>query len=153
MVAGSTRAAILLVTLFLAASCGGDAPSAAPVEITGPPPAGFVARLTDDSRPLPDGRVAWHTSWELCWDRYPGALSYELETVTGEGVSPRLRTQPDACLRVEAAAGEDPPEAVAPRRSMLLALQEGQLAYRVRAVLGGPRRSPWSPPYAVGDTT
>ncbi len=120
------------------------------MEVVGPPPQNLVARLDDDQHATPGGDVAWRTWWGLCWDPYPGATSYELQAVTGEGASPRLRSQLDECLRVEAAAGEAPPDSVAARRATSLAVQEGQLAYRVRAVLDGGRRSEWSAPQAVG---
>ncbi|MGH9224758.1 MAG: hypothetical protein ACRD2W_13505 [Acidimicrobiales bacterium] len=89
----------------------------------------------------------------MCWAAYPGARSYELQVVTAEGVSPKVRPEDGHCVRIEAAAGEDPADLVPGRRSLLLALQEGQLAYRVRAVLDGTRRSPWSDVLAVGRPT
>lgn len=153
MVAGPTRLAhiAVLALVALAPACG-RSPSDGPVEVIGPPPQHLVAHLDDERHVLPDGRVAWQAWWVLCWDDYAGASSYEVQTVTGEGVSPRLRRQTEVCIRTEAAAGEDPPESVDARRATLLALQEGQLAYQVRAVLDGGRRSEWSAPQAVGST-
>jgi hypothetical protein len=136
--------------MLLAAAC-----SRSPVtmEIAGEPPEDIVASLEDEVRPIAGGRVAWRTWWSMCWAAYPGARSYELQVLTGEGISPRLRRADGRCVRIEAVAGEDPGDIVPERRSMLLALQEGQLAYQVRAVLDGSRRSPWSEPFPVGRAT
>ncbi len=151
MVAGRTRIALIVLIAFAPASCGGNPPTPL-VEDAGPPPQHLVARLDDERHVLADGRIAWRTWWELCWDDYPEATAYEVQTVTGEGTSPRLRRQTGECIRTEAAAGEDSPETVDARRELLLTLQAGQLAYRVRAVLDGDRRSEWSPAQAVGST-
>jgi hypothetical protein len=86
----------------------------------------------------------------LCWDPSPGAVAYELLTLTGEGASPRLRRQADRCLRVEAAAGDGPAEERPARRAAQLAAQQGQLAFQVRSVPARGEPSEWSPAVAVG---
>ena len=115
-----------------------------------PPVEGLVAALEDEVREFSGGRIAWATYWKLCWAAYPGATAYELETLTGEGSSRKLRRQAERCLRIEAAKGENDKSQGLVRRDLLLALQAGQLAYRVRAVLDDHRVSAWSRPMAVG---
>ena len=127
-------------------------PPAAPMA-TRAPPGGLVTRLEDQVRDLPGGRIAWRTDWVLCWDPYPGAVAYELQALTSEGASPRLNRQVGPCLRLEAAAAENQRRQGLRGRQMLLALQLGQLAYRVRAVLDNQQRSQWSDPVAVGAAT
>lgn len=145
-----TRAAATLVLMLLLTSCG--LPSGA-LRVAQPQVRGLVATLEDEVRDLPGERIAWATYWKLCWQSYPGAKGYELETLTGEGASPKLRRQSEPCLRIEAAAGENEKSRGLLNREVLLALQSGQLAYRVRAVLDGNRVSEWSPPLAVGEAT
>jgi hypothetical protein len=130
-------------TLALAA-CRGS-PDAGP---PGPAPTGLVATLEDEVGP----GGSWRTSWVLCWDASPGAVAYELRTVTGEGASPTLRRQTDRCLRVEAAAGDGPPEERPGRRAVQLAAQQGQLAFQVRSVPAHGPPGEWSPARAVGST-
>ncbi len=88
---------------------------------------------------------SWRTSWVLCWDAAPGAVAYELRTVTGEGTSPKLRRQTDRCLRIEAAAGDGPAEERPARRAAQLAGQQGQLAFQVRSVPAHGPAGEWSP--------
>ena len=123
-------------------ACTGAADAGPP----GPAPTGLVATLEDEA----GAAGSWRTWWVLCWDAYPGAVAYELKTVTGEGASPKLRRQTDRCLRVEAAAGDGPPEERPARRAAQLAVQQGQLAFQVRGVPGDGPPGEWSPPVAVG---
>ncbi len=91
--------------LLLPTSC---ASSEAPEVVSGPPVEGLSATLKDEVRNLPVDRIAWSTYWELCWEPYPGAEAYELETLTGEGeASGELRRQEENCFRIKAAAGEN----------------------------------------------
>jgi hypothetical protein len=137
--------------LLLPTSC---ASSEAPEVVRGPPVEGLTATLEDEVRDLPGGRIAWSTYWELCWEPYPGAEAYELKTLTGEGeVSGELRRQEENCFRIKAAAGENEKSEGLKTRDVQLALQQGQLAYRVRAVLGGGRVSEWSKAVPVGQET
>ena len=142
---------LLAVGLFLA-SCGRGATPARVPQVVPTPVGALVGSLEDESRDLPDGRVAWHTYWRLCWGAYPGATAYELQARTGEGVSPQLRRQDGTCFRLEAAAGEDTKADLPRSRTIQLSTQSGQLAYRVRAVLGPDRVSAWSESLAVGTT-
>lgn len=112
-----------------------------------------MATLEDEVRELPGERIAWSTHWKLCWESYPEAKAYEIQTLTGEGASRRLRRQSERCLRIEAAAGENDKGLGLLNREVLLALQSAQLAYRVRAILHDNRVSEWSPPMAVGQAT
>jgi hypothetical protein len=73
--------------------------------------------------------------------------------VTGEGTSRKLRRQQDTCLRIEAAARENAKGKGLVNRDLLLAMQSGQLAYRMRAVLDGNRVSEWSSVMMVGEVT
>lgn len=138
------------VWVLLVASC--DSPSSAQ-KVVGPPVRGLVATLEDEVSELPGGRIAWSTYWKLCWESYPGAKSYELQPLTSEGISPKLRRQSDRCFRIEAAAGENEKSQGFVNRKLLLALQSGQLAYRVRAILDKKSVSEWSPSIAVGELT
>lgn len=112
----------------------------------------MVATLEDEVRNLPEQRIAWSTFWKLCWEEYPGATGYELELLTSEGVSPKLRRQSARCFRIEVAAGENKRKEGMIHRDIQLALQKGQLACRVRAVFDAGRVSEWSSPVAVGET-
>lgn len=93
---------------------------------------------------------SWRTSWVLCWDPSPGAVAYELLTLTGEGASLRVRRQTDRCFRVEAAVGEGTAEDRQARRAAQLAAQQGQLAFQVRSVPAKGEPGAWSPAVAVG---
>jgi len=139
---------MLGASLLLLSSC---ASSEAPEVVSGPPVEGLNATLKDEVRDLPVDRIAWSTYWELCWEPYPGAEAYELETLTGEGeASSELRRQEENCFRIKAAAGENKKSEGLKTRDVQLALQQGQLAYRVRAVLGEGHVSEWSKPVPVG---
>lgn len=152
-------AALLAALALLAAS----APLAACGSSSGEPdepepgatgaPRGLVATLEDDVRELPGARIAWSTYWKLCWKHHPAATAYELQALTGEGVSPSLRHQAGRCLRLQAAAGRNPTAQGLLNRDLLLQLKAGQLAYRVRAALPHDRVGAWSRPVAAGQTT
>jgi hypothetical protein len=150
----------MAVLALLLASCG--LPSGAPrADVLGadasrvvrPSVRGLVATLEDEVHELPGERMAWATYWKLCWEDYPGARTYELQTLTGEGASPKLRRQSERCLRLEVVKGENAKKLGFVNREVLLALQAGQLAYRVRAVLDEGRVSDWSSPVAAGKVT
>jgi hypothetical protein len=112
---------------------------------------GFVATLEREKRPLRRERIAWSTYWRLCWDPYPGARAYEIETLTGEGAPSERERRRGRCLRLEVAAGENARGDGREGERVQLALAASQLAYRVRAVLGDGRSSRWSGPYAAGE--
>ena len=136
----------------LLGGCGRPSSSAAP-QVVPPAVGGLAATLEDEVRDLPGGQIAWSTYWQFCWAEYPGAQAYELQTMTGEGRSPKLRRQSGRCFRLQAAAGENQKTEGLVNRELQLALQEGQLAYRVRAILLDNRVSEWSAPMPVGKAT
>ena len=106
---------------------------------------GLVASLEDETKDLPDGQIAWTTFWKLCWQQYPEATEYELETFAGEGIARKVRRQTDTCFRIEIAKGKNEKSKGLFNRELMLASLAGQLAYRVRAVLPGNRVTQWSP--------
>lgn len=115
-----------------------------------PAVSGFVATLADEVRDLPKRRIAWRTYWTLCWDAYPEASGYELQAVTSEGGSLRPKAVDGRCHRLEVAADENRKAEGLRTRDLQLALQSGQLAYRVRALLADGRTSTWSPLFPAG---
>lgn len=140
-------AALLAVLL---SAC--ETPSGAQ-QVVAPPVGEIVATLEDEVRELPSKRIAWSTYWKLCWQSYPGAKAYELQPLTSEGASPKLRRQSDRCFRLQAAAGQNHKSQGLFNRKAILSLQASQLAYRVRAVLDDNFVSEWSPDIAVGTAT
>lgn len=148
------RCALLAVCVLagLLTGCNRASSTAAP-QVAPRAVSGLVTTLEDEVRDLPDRQIAWSTYWKLCWDEYPGAQGYELQTMTGEGRSPKLRRQSGRCFRLQAAAGENQKTAGLVNRELQLKLQEGQLAYRVRAVLADNRVSEWSVSMPVGKAT
>ncbi|MEP7337327.1 MAG: hypothetical protein ABI977_06240 [Acidobacteriota bacterium] len=161
----------LLFLACLFAGCGGrTAPASVPAPLppvaassssTPSPPrqvvalavSGLVATLEDEVRDLPDGQIAWSTYWKLCWDAYAGAQEYELGPMTGEGGGRRLVRQAGTCLRIEVAKGQNAKAQGLFNRELMLASLSGQLAYRVRAVMGDGRVSQWSPLAIVGQSS
>jgi len=112
-----------------------------------------VATLADEVAEPQAGHVAWTTYWTLCWDAYPRAVAYELQTLTSEGASPKLRRERERCFRLEVAKGTNPKDKGFFNRELMLAGISGQLAFRVRAVLGDNRVSEWSALMPVGVAT
>jgi len=151
---GRLRFALLAICVLagLLTACS-SAPSTAAPQVAPRTVSGLVSTLEDEVRDLPDGQIAWSTYWKLCWDEYPGAQGYEMQTMTSEGRSPKLRRLSGRCFRLQAAAGENPKTAGLMNRELQLKLQEGQLGYRVRAVLADNRVSEWSVSMPVGKAT
>lgn len=116
-----------------------------------PPLGGLAVGLEDRVTPRPQNTISWSTFWRLCWRPYPDAKAYELRPLTGEGNPAKIQRQGGRCFRIEAAAGENKRSDGLAQREPQLALQQGQLAYQVRAVLREGRVSEWSAPAAVGD--
>lgn len=145
----SILSATALTLALLASSCGTSS-GGVREENRLTPVQGLTATLEDEIRDLADGRIKWSTYWKLCWDEYPGAEAYELQTMTSEGTSPKLRRQSERCFRIEAAANVNEESQGLRNRDQLLALQMGQLFYRVRAVLDRNRTSAWSPSMELG---
>lgn len=134
--------------LFVLSAC--SAPSAGGAAPDLPPVAGLAAGLEDERRPLEGGRLRWSTYWHLTWTPYPEATGYELQTITSEGRSPKLRALRAPAYRLQVAAGENPEASGLHGRDAQLDLQSAQLAFRVRAVMGDGRRTPWSGTAATG---
>jgi hypothetical protein len=142
--ASGAAVAALLATGALAGCGGGDAAQpAAPV-------GGLRTSFHDDVKPLSGDRIAWSTTWRLCWEPRAGATGYELRTLTGEGDPGGVRRQTARCFSIEAAAGRNERAEGLRYRSEQLALAQGQLAYQIRAVLESGDRSRWSAPVPVG---
>ncbi|NJM72540.1 MAG: hypothetical protein HC862_21640 [Scytonema sp. RU_4_4] len=164
---------IILLTLMLGLILGvGESPSIAAQElvkptatdlvtttlnkepqVVKPPLTGLVATLLDEVNELPEERIRWSTYWKLCWQPYPKAKEYELQTVTMEGKSPKLKRMSDRCLRMQAASNENKKSQGLLNRDLILLMHTAQLGYRVRAVLDDNRVSEWSEVMAVGAST
>lgn len=112
----------------------------------------FLATLEDETRDLPKQQIAWDTFWKLCWDAIPGAVRYEMQIVTSEGTSPRLRELNETCWKIQVATGRNPKKEGLRQRNVQLKLQYGQLAVRLRAVLADGRTTPWSRSFAVAES-
>ena len=151
MVRGPRILALAGLGLALAiGGCGGSDEGPGAQQAPGPV-SGLGATLVDRVERLPGDRIGWSTDWRLCWERQPGARGFELEALTGEGSASEPIRQAERCYRIEAARGENPASQGLRNRRVLLALQQGQLAYRVRPVLAGGRAGAWSEAVAVGD--
>ncbi|BAT54500.1 hypothetical protein NOS3756_34710 [Nostoc sp. NIES-3756] len=122
-------------------------------EVIQPPVTGLVSTLSDEVEELPSDLIRWSTYWQLCWEPYPEAKEYELQTVLVEGKSPKLKRQSDRCFRIQAASNENQKSQGLLNRELILLMHKIQLGYRVRAVLDDNRVSEWSPVMAVGATT
>ena len=86
----------------------------------------------------------------MCWEPRADARHYELRVLTGEGPAATPRVATGTCHEIEAAAGKSARAERKRDRDLQLALQQGQLAYAVRAVLPDGSATPWSEPVAVG---
>ncbi|KAB8330052.1 hypothetical protein SD80_032815 [Scytonema tolypothrichoides VB-61278] len=151
---------ILLFTLIFGLILSVDSSSSLAVDITSnqpqvlqPPVTGLVSTLSDEVEELPAELIRWSTYWQLCWEPYPEAKEYELQTVLMQGRSPKLERQSDRCFRIQAASNENQKSQGLLNREIILLMHKIQLGYRVRAVLDGNRVSEWSPVMAVGATT
>ncbi len=122
-------------------------------QVVQPPVTGLVSTLSDEVQELPAEFIRWSTYWQLCWEPYPEAKEYELQTVLMEGKSPKLKRQSDRCFRIQAASNENQKSQGLLNRDLILLMHKIQLGYRVRAVLDNNRVSEWSPVMAVGATT
>ena len=151
---------ILLFTLIFGLILGVDDSSSIAADITSnqpqavqPPVTGLVSTLSDEVEELPAELIRWSTYWQLCWEPYPEAKEYELQTVLMQGRSPKLERQSDRCFRIQAASNENQKSQGLLNREVILLMHKIQLGYRVRAVLDNNRVSEWSPVMAVGATT
>lgn len=121
-------------------------------QVVQPPVKGLVTTLSDEVEELPADLIRWSTYWQMCWEPYPDAKEYELQTVLVEGKSPKLKRQSDRCFRLQAASNENQKSQGLLNRDLILLMHKIQLAYRVRAVLDDNRVSEWSQVMAVGAT-
>ena len=143
-------AASVGILLLFTAACDMKAEKQATVS---PLVQNLTATLEDEIHDLPNGEIKWSTYWRLCWDNYAGATEYELQPLTSEGASDKLRRQSERCFRLEVAAGQNPKTEGLRDRELQLAMRSSQLAYRVRAVLAGGKFSEWSKPLSVARPT
>ena len=150
--------------LLLAASCSpapAPPPGTASEEATPTPTpkpqrpklTGLRATLEDEVLDMPDGQLQWRTFWVLSWDEFPGAESYDLQVITAEGRSPKLRSLTEPRYRIEAAKGLNPKADGFVKRDIQLALHAGQLGVTVRAHFPGDRAGAWSETFDVGTAT
>ncbi|WP_242059119.1 MULTISPECIES: hypothetical protein [Nostoc] len=151
---------IVLFTLIFGLILGVDDSSSIAAEITSNQPqvvqpsvTGLVSTLSDEVEELPSDLIRWSTYWQFCWEPYPEAKEYELQTVLVEGKSPKLKRQSDRCFRIQAASNENQKSQGLLNRDLILLMHKIQLGYRVRAVLDNNRVSEWSQVMAVGATT
>lgn len=151
---------IVLFTLIFGLILSFDDGSTLAAEITSnqpqvaqPPVTGLISTLSDEVEELPSDLIRWSTYWQLCWEPYPEAKEYELQTVLMEGKSPKLQRQSDRCFRIQAASNENQKSQGLLNRELILLMHKIQLGYRVRAVLDHNRVSEWSQVMAVGATT
>ncbi|QMS87138.1 hypothetical protein HUN01_05925 [Nostoc edaphicum CCNP1411] len=151
---------IALFTLIFGLILGVDDSSSIAAEITSNQPqvvqpsvTGLVSTLSDEVEELPPDLIRWSTYWQLCWEAYPEAKEYELQTVLVEGKSSKLKRQSDRCFRIQAASNENQKSQGLLNRDLILLMHKIQLGYRVRAVLDNNRVSEWSQVMAVGATT
>jgi hypothetical protein len=108
------------------------------------------ATLKDEVRDLPGGQIEWWTWWEACWDKDPKAIAYEIQTMTSEGTSRKLRRQQENCIRMDVARGRNPKSAGLLDRELMLGNTRSMLGYRVRTVReDGP--GDWSERVTAGD--
>jgi hypothetical protein len=118
-----------------------------------PPVQDLVATLEDEVQDLPGGEISWSTYWRLCWANYEEASEYELQALTSEGPSHKLRRQSERCFRLEVAAGENPKSEGLLKRDLQLAMRASELSYRVRAVFADGTASAWSQPLSIAKPT
>lgn len=127
------------------------APVPSPIPVTdGRPVTNLRVGISTTATPVAGGRVAWASTWTLCWDGVPGAFGYEVQAMTSESVSPQLKRVDTPCFSVELAAGENQPADIPHERGVQLSTQRSQLAYRVRAVFGQNVVGAWSPAIDAG---
>lgn len=142
----------LILSIDGSSSLAADISSNQP-EVIQPPVTGLVSTLSDEVEELPSDLIRWSTYWQLCWERYPEAKEYEIQTVLVEGKSPKLKRLRDRCFRIQAASNENQKSQGLLNRELILLMHKIQLGYRVRAVLDSNRVSEWSQVMAVGAST
>jgi hypothetical protein len=118
-----------------------------------PPITQVTTSLEDEVEDIANGQINWSTYWKLCWEAYPEAETYEIQTSTSEGVSPKLKKQKDTCYRIQIATGTNNKDLGMFNRDKLIKLQMGQLSYRIRAVLKNGNVSEWSASVPLADNS
>jgi hypothetical protein len=141
---------LLPVAALLATLLSACVPPSGEPQVVKPPITDLVATLEDKVQPLSRERITWSTYWKLCWKDYPGAVAYERQAVTSEGVSPKVHRVSNNCFRLKAAGGENHKSFGLLDRDQILGMHSVELSYRVRAVLNDNRVSEWSPMMAAG---
>ena len=158
----SVGAAWLLLAGLVAMLAGGGATmglsyyrrvsgQASPTVVKGVIVTGFRTSVKTLSEPLGSGLTNWRADWSICWDRTPNAIGYDLQVLTAEGISPRLRRLTTTCLEVEVAAGEHPPDRIERELGIQMSLQRSQLSYRMRAALPNDQVGEWSRDVSAGE--
>lgn len=111
------------------------------------------AKLIDSARVYEKNGVAhldWRTHWELNWPTVAGAVGYDIEFFTSEGVSARRTALSAPPLRLEVAKGDHAQQRGRFNRELQLATIRGLLSVRVVARLSGQRHTALTPWIAVG---
>jgi hypothetical protein len=118
------------------------------VAVAGAAPVLVSATLVDDVDPAVG---TWSTTWTACFAPAgdPAVVRWEVQTVTAEGVSPRVRELSGGCIDLQLAQGRGTAPVDDPGRTAALA-DAGSLAYRVRAVRADGSATPWTDPVVVG---
>lgn len=98
-----------------------------PLQVTG-----VRSELVDREQPTGDGRIAWWTSWKVCWDPVPGAESYEVTIlgIEGPGIP---QTVPGPCHELTVANGTTGRSGEYPGRDQQLALVSASMSVSVAA--------------------
>jgi hypothetical protein len=153
--AGPVAALLALAAGLTGCSAGGEGTpatpataAAEPTAVPGAAPMLSSATLVDDVDPAVG---TWSTTWTACFapPGDPAVVRWEVQTVTAEGVSPRVRELSGGCIDLQLAQGRGTAPVDDPGRTAALA-DAGSLAYRVRAVRADGSATPWTDPVVVG---
>ncbi len=125
--------------------------SSSPTIVKGVVVTGFTTSVKTTSEPLGSGLTNWRADWSICWDPTPNAIGYDLQVLTAEGISPRLRRITTTCLEVEVAAGEHSLDRIERELGIQMSLQRSQLSYRIRAALPNDQVGEWSRDVGAGE--
>ena len=119
-----------------------------PGTATGATPALTSASVADD---VDVTAGTWSTTWTACFSSGTGDAEmdhWEVQAVTSEGTSPRIRTLDRDCVELQLAQGSGSPEGDPGR---LAALSDAaDLAYRARGVREDGTVTPWTDPVPAG---
>jgi hypothetical protein len=152
---GPVAALLALAAGLAGCSAGGAGTPAAPATaaagttaVTGAAPVLASAALVDDVDPAVG---TWSTTWEACFAPAgnEAVASWEVQTVTAEGIAPRVRGLTGRCIDLQLAQGRGTAPVDDPGRTAALA-DAGSLAYQVRGVRADGSATPWTDPVVVG---